>query len=143
MLKKLNENRRRFILTEKEAAEISQKVNEIDAEFQKKTADYKGENIWELGEFIRLLSLADNAHLGKSKAILYAYKIGYLAGQEKQEQKKAEQTPEEKQIYEYRINITRKLWDIDRVDILNYIKIITDDICKEWEKEGVEREKDN
>lgn len=56
-LKKLNEIRRRFILTEKEAAEISQRMNEFDAEFQKKTADYKGEDIWELGEFIRLLSL--------------------------------------------------------------------------------------
>lgn len=55
--------------------------------------------------------------------------------QEKQEQKKTEQTPEEKQIYECRTNITRKLWDIDRVDILKYIKIIVDDIYKEWEQQ--------
>lgn len=52
----------------------------------------------------------------------------------KQEQKKTEQTPEEKKIAAYRVSIMRKVYDIESLDILNYIKIIIDDIFKEWEQ---------
>lgn len=134
VFERLNEIRKRFILTEKEAAEIDRKMGDIDAEFQQKTADYKGEDIWEFDEFIRLLSLADNAYLGKTKSILYAYKLGYLAGQEKQDKERAKQMPEQKMKSAYRANIVRKTYDIESVDILRYISIITDDIYKEWEQ---------
>lgn len=48
-------------------------------------------------------------------------------------QTKMEQTEEEKQAGEYRANIVRLLYDIDNVAILNYIRIIVDDIAKEPE----------
>ena len=49
------------------------------------------------------------------------------------EQTKTEQTEEEKQAGEYRANIVRLLYGIDNVAILNYIRIIVDDIAKEPE----------
>lgn len=47
------------------------------------------------------------------------------------EQTKTEPTEEEKQAGEYRVNIVRLLYGIDNVAILNYIRIIVDDIAKE------------
>lgn len=49
------------------------------------------------------------------------------------EQTKTEPTEEEKQAGEYRANIVRLLYGIDNVAILNYIRIIVDDIAKEPE----------
>lgn len=49
------------------------------------------------------------------------------------EQTKTEQTEEEKQAGEYRANIARLIYSIDNVAILNYIRIIVDDIAKEPE----------
>lgn len=49
------------------------------------------------------------------------------------ERTKTEQTEEEKQAGEYRANIVRLLYGIDNVAILNYIRIIVDDIAKEPE----------
>lgn len=42
-----------------------------------------------------------------------------------------ELTEEEKKANEYRCSIVRTLYDINSADILNYIKIIVDDIAKE------------
>lgn len=49
--------------------------------FNRKTADYRGEDIWDLRQFLMLLNLADNEKTGKSKAIIYAYKLGCVEGQ--------------------------------------------------------------
>lgn len=52
----------------------------IRSELDRRTADYKGEDIWDLRDFLMLLNLADNEKTGKSKAIIYAYKIGHIEG---------------------------------------------------------------
>lgn len=48
--------------------------------FNRKTANYRGEDIWDLRQFLMLLNLADNEKMGRSKAIIYAYKLGYIDG---------------------------------------------------------------
>lgn len=53
----------------------------IRTEFDRRTENYHGEGIWDLDEFLMLLNFADNLFMGKSKSIIYAYKLGYLAGQ--------------------------------------------------------------
>lgn len=55
-------------------------LQRIRNEFDKRTADYHGEDIWELSDFLMLLNLADNDVMGKSKSIIYAYKLGYMNG---------------------------------------------------------------
>lgn len=50
--------------------------------FNRKTADYHGEDIWDLRQFLMLLNLADNEKMGKSKAIIYAYKLGCIRGRD-------------------------------------------------------------
>lgn len=52
----------------------------IRSELDHRTADYHGEDIWDLRDFLMLLNLADNEKIGKSKAIIYAYKIGHIEG---------------------------------------------------------------
>lgn len=60
--------------------EIKDKLQRIDKELKNRTADVS-DDIWDLGDFLMLLNLADYSKpLGKSKAIVYALKIGYLAG---------------------------------------------------------------
>lgn len=50
-----------------------------------------------------------------------------------EEQKNLKQTNEENQAEEYRCNITKMLYSISNVAILNYIHIIVSDIAKESE----------
>lgn len=52
----------------------------IRSELDRRTADYKGEDIWDLRDFLMLLNIADYDKMGKSKAIIYAYKIGHIEG---------------------------------------------------------------
>lgn len=54
-----------------------------------------------------------------------------LPHEEQQEQERHEQTAEEKQAGEYRCNITRMLYGIENLAILNYIRIIVEDVAKE------------
>lgn len=55
-------------------------LKRIRSELDHRTADYHGEDIWDLRDFLMLLNLADNEKMGKSKAIIYAYKIGHIEG---------------------------------------------------------------
>lgn len=55
-------------------------LKRIRSELDYRTADYHGEDIWDLRDFLMLLNLADNEKMGKSKAIIYAYKIGHIEG---------------------------------------------------------------
>lgn len=55
-------------------------LERITAEFDRRTADYRGDDIWDLRQFLMLINFADNDKLGKSKAIVYAYKIGFIEG---------------------------------------------------------------
>lgn len=57
-----------------------EELKRITDYFNRKTADYHGEDIWDLRQFLMLLNLADNEKMGKSKAIIYAYKLGYVKG---------------------------------------------------------------
>lgn len=60
--------------------ELKEKLQRIDKEFKNRTADVS-DDIWDLGDFLMLLNIAEYSKpLGKSKAIVYALKIGYLAG---------------------------------------------------------------
>ena len=58
----------------------NKELTRIRSELDCRTADYKGEDIWNLRDFLMLLNLADHDKIGKSKAIIYAYKIGFLDG---------------------------------------------------------------
>lgn len=61
-------------------SELKGTLQKIDNEFKRRTAEVS-DDIWELGDFLMLLNLADYLKpLGKSKAIIYALKVGYLAG---------------------------------------------------------------
>lgn len=59
---------------------INKELEKIRAEFDRRTVGYHGEEIWDLRQFLMLLNLADNDKMGKSKAIIYAYKLGYTDG---------------------------------------------------------------
>lgn len=58
----------------------NKELEKIWSELDRRTADYKGEDIWDLRDFLMLLNLADHDKIGKSKAIIYAYKLGYVNG---------------------------------------------------------------
>ena len=58
----------------------NKELEKIRAELDRRTADYKGEDIWDLRQFLMLLNLADNDKVGKSKAVIYAYKLGHQDG---------------------------------------------------------------
>lgn len=64
------------------------------------------------------------------------WKSHMLSHDEKQEEHD-ELTKEEKRVNEYRCGIVRMLYDINSADILNYIKIIVDDIAKEDRSQSV------
>lgn len=55
-------------------------LENIDAEFEKRTSGVRYE--WSLADFMALLKLAEYDYLGKTKAIIYAFKVGYAAGRE-------------------------------------------------------------
>lgn len=58
----------------------NEKLNRIEKEFKERTAGVP-DDIWELGDFVMLLDLAEYGYpLGRSKAIIYAFGVGYLAG---------------------------------------------------------------
>lgn len=52
----------------------------IKEDFRKRTADTP--DSWELGDFLQLLRLAEYGNMGKSNAIIFAFKIGYKTGRE-------------------------------------------------------------
>ena len=79
-LHRLNEIRKRFILTNKEARELDETLARIEDGLSERTASYKCTRIWDLGEWLQLIHLADNAPLGKGRAIGYAFALGYLYG---------------------------------------------------------------
>lgn len=54
----------------------------IRAELDCRTAEYHGEDIWDLRDFLVLLNIADHDKMGKSKAIIYAYKLGFINGKD-------------------------------------------------------------
>ena len=58
----------------------NKELTKIRSEFDCRTANYRGEDIWNLSDFLMLLNLADLDRTGKSKAIIYAYKLGFLHG---------------------------------------------------------------
>lgn len=60
----------------------NKELTRIRSELDRRTADYHGEDIWDLRDFLMLLNLADRDKMGKSKAIIYAYKIGFLDGRQ-------------------------------------------------------------
>lgn len=60
----------------------NKELTRIRSELDRRTADYHGEDIWDLRDFLILLNLAVHDKLGKSKAIAYAYKIGFLDGRQ-------------------------------------------------------------
>lgn len=60
--------------------EMNAKLARIKEEFDARTADV--EEFWDLGDFLKLLDLAEYEFLGKTKAIVYAFKVGYIAGKE-------------------------------------------------------------
>lgn len=58
----------------------NKELTRIRLELDRRTADYHGEDIWDLRDFLMLLNLADHDKKGKSKTIIFAYKIGFLNG---------------------------------------------------------------
>ena len=54
----------------------NKELTRIRSELDRRTADYRGDDIWDLSEFLMLLNLSDHDKTGKSKAIIYAYKLG-------------------------------------------------------------------
>lgn len=56
------------------------KLKQIQTQFDRRTADYHGEDIWDLSVFLMLLNIADHEKMGKSKTVIYAYKIGFIEG---------------------------------------------------------------
>lgn len=56
----------------------NEKIQMIKNNFNKRTAEVvEG---WDLGDFLMLLDLAEYGEFGKSSAIIFAFKIGYLQG---------------------------------------------------------------
>lgn len=62
-------------------AELSEIHEKFDDEMQGLTQEWALESLG-VERLLPLLNLADNEELGKTKAILYAYRFGYLAGKE-------------------------------------------------------------
>lgn len=58
----------------------NKELAKIRSELDRRTANCHGEDIWNLRQFLMLINIADNDKLGKSKAIVYAYKIGFIEG---------------------------------------------------------------
>lgn len=58
----------------------NKELERIRENFDRRTEGYHGEDIWDLRDFLMLLNIADYDKMGKSKAIIYAYKIGHIEG---------------------------------------------------------------
>jgi len=58
----------------------NEKIQEIKKDFNERTAEIGEE--WDLSDFLTLLELSEYGHLGKSNAIIFAFKIGYMQGYE-------------------------------------------------------------
>lgn len=56
----------------------NKKIQRIKNDFKERTSEMGEE--WDLGDFLMLLDLAEYGKLGKSNAIIFAFKIGYLQG---------------------------------------------------------------
>lgn len=56
----------------------NKELTRTQEELDYRTADCKGEDIWDLRQFLILMYFADNDKSGKSKAVIYAYKIGFV-----------------------------------------------------------------
>ena len=64
----------------KKKRELSERLKRIDKEFKSRTAEVP-DDVCDLGDFLMLLNIAEYGKpLGKSKAIVYALKVGYLVG---------------------------------------------------------------
>lgn len=57
---------------------LNRKIKKIEKEFSRRTDSV--DNFWDLSDFLMLMELAEYGHLGKTKAIIYAFKTGWLAG---------------------------------------------------------------
>ena len=57
---------------------LNRKIEKIEKEFSDRTENV--DNFWDLSDFLMLLELAEYGRTGKTKAIIYALKTGYLAG---------------------------------------------------------------
>lgn len=55
-------------------------INKFENDFDEKTKNIK-ENC-DLGDFLGLLQIAEYGYLGKTKAIMLAYKLGYIHGED-------------------------------------------------------------
>lgn len=58
--------------------EMNRKLKRINVIYRERTRTVG--DFWDFEDFLMLLNLAEYGRLGKSKAIVYAYKLGYLAG---------------------------------------------------------------
>lgn len=58
----------------------NEKIQKIKKDFNERTAEIGEE--WDLSDFLTLLELSEYGHLGKSNAIIFAFKIGYMQGYE-------------------------------------------------------------
>lgn len=81
---------------------------------------------------LRLYGTAD-CPSGKFAEICEMYEKHMKPRIEKQEPERLQQTDEERTAGEYRCNIARMLYDISNPAILNYIRIIVEDVAKEQE----------
>lgn len=57
---------------------LNRKIEKIEKEFSDRAENV--DNFWDLSDFLMLLELAEYGRTGKTKAIIYAFKTGYLAG---------------------------------------------------------------
>lgn len=70
----------------KKKKELQMEVQELIEMYEKRTAAISKEKAMDLldseksWDFVLLLKIAESEPLGKSKAILYAFRLGYLAG---------------------------------------------------------------
>lgn len=57
---------------------LNRKIEKIEREFSRRTDCV--DDFWDLSDFFMLMELAEYGYLGKNKSIIYAFKIGWLAG---------------------------------------------------------------
>ena len=65
-----------------------EKMNKLLQKYEERTAELSREKAMEMlaegdtDDFLMLVQIADNCEFGKSKAILIAFRLGYLRGKE-------------------------------------------------------------
>ena len=72
----------------------NKELTRIRSEIDHRMAEYHGEDIWDLRDFLMLLNIADHDKMGKSKAIIYAYKLGFINGKNSTINKIKQKLPE-------------------------------------------------